>query len=362
MLRVGIIGCGTIAESHADILSGLDNCELISVCDKEILMAKQFADRYNIKNFSADLNTFINASPLDVVHITTPPQAHFDLGMNLIDHGVNLYIEKPFCITYDEAAILLSHARAKGLKVTVGHDHHFSHVEQRFRKLTQSGYLGRPPYHMESYYFYNMSDIRYAAALIKDKDHWVRKIPGQLLHNNINHGICRIAEFFSDDVRTIYAKGFTSDFLKSIDKTDIIDELRVLLIDSNKSTAYFTFSSQLKPTLHAFRIMGSQNGVYLDHRQQMLYKLRGNKYKSYLNFFYPPIKSILEIGSNLNFNLKRFIMADFQMKQGMKTLITAFYDSVSTGKSLPIAYSDILKTKLIMTSIFDQLEVEPRSK
>ena len=151
------------------------------------------------------------------------------------------------------------------------------------------------------------------------------------------------------------AKGHTSEILRSIDESDIIDELRVMLVDKNRSTAYFTFSSQMKPNLHAFRILGTKNGIYLDHHQQMLLKLRGKKYKSYLNMFLPPIQNIIESSSNLNFNLRKFLGMDFHMKKGMKTLIESFYDAIANDKPLPIAYSEILKTKQIMESIFAQL-------
>ena len=48
---------------------------------------------------------------------------------------------------------------------------------------------------MESYYCYDLTDPGYARALLGDKQHWVRQLPGQLLHNIISHGIARIAEF-----------------------------------------------------------------------------------------------------------------------------------------------------------------------
>ena len=59
----------------------------------------------------------------------------------------------------------------------------------------QSGFLGTGPVHMESYYCYELSAAGYSGALLGDKSHWVRKLPGKLLHNIISHGMARIAEF-----------------------------------------------------------------------------------------------------------------------------------------------------------------------
>ena len=48
---------------------------------------------------------------------------------------------------------------------------------------------------MESYYCYDLSEPGYATALLGDQQHWVRRLPGKLLHNIISHGVARIAEF-----------------------------------------------------------------------------------------------------------------------------------------------------------------------
>ena len=127
--------------------------------------------------------------------------------------------------------------------------------------------------HMESVYGYEFDDEQYARALLGDKDHWVRKLPGGLLQNIISHGIGKIVEYLQDGAVTVVAQGFTSSFLKSIGEADIIDELRVIIIDGKGTTAYFTFSSQMCPALHQFRVYGPKNSLIADHEHQTLIKL-----------------------------------------------------------------------------------------
>ena len=114
---------------------------------------------------------------------------------------------------------------------------------------------------MESYYSYDLGDPSYAQALLGDKHHWVCRLPGQLLHNVISHGIARIAEFLTSDDPQVIAYGFVSPVLKGIGETGNLDELRVIIAEEERTTAYFTFSSQLKPSVHEFRIYGSKNGL-----------------------------------------------------------------------------------------------------
>src|SRR5258708_15506743 len=115
------------------------------------------------------------------------------------------------------------------------------------RALIESGYLGEAPVHMESYYGYDLGGQSYARALLGDQQHWVRRLPGKLLHNIISHGIARIAEFLRCDHPHVIAHGFTSPFLNGIGETDIVDELRVMICEEERTTAYFTFSSQMRP-------------------------------------------------------------------------------------------------------------------
>jgi predicted dehydrogenase len=356
MLKIAIVGCGKIADSHASQIQRIKGCEIVAVCDREPLMARQLFDRFPIKQHFSDLTQLLNEAKPDVVHITTPPQGHYDLARLCMEAGCHVYVEKPFTLYEHEAQKLIALANQKNLKITAGHDDQFSHVARRMRALVKTGYLGGGPVHMESYYCYEMSRTGYAGALLGDKQHWVRRLPGKLLQNIISHGIARIAEFLTTESPQVMAYGFISPLLRSLGETEIIDELRVLISEEERTTAYFTFSSQMRPALHQLRIFGPENGLVLDHDHETLIKLRGERRKSYLEKFVPPVDFAWQYLGNLNGNLRTFLKRDFQMKSGMKFLIESFYRSITDGVPLPVPYREILLTARIMDSIFAQLE------
>ncbi len=126
------------------------------------------------------------------------------------------------------------------------------------RTLIQDGYLGGPPVHMESYYGYDLGFGVYAKALLGDQQHWVRKLPGLLLHNIISHGVARIAEYLRTDHPEVYAHGFVSPRLRQLGETEIVDELRVTILEEQRTTAYFTVSSQARPLLNQFHVYGTR--------------------------------------------------------------------------------------------------------
>jgi predicted dehydrogenase len=361
MLKVAIVGCGKIADEHASIIGRLGECEIVGVCDREILMARQLSERFGVKKYFCELKDLLSEARPDVVHITTPPESHFPLARLCLESGCHVYVEKPFTLCEDEARRLLALADQAGLKVTAGHDAQFGHAARRMRELVRKGFLGEGPVHMESYYCYELGRSDYAGALLGDKQHWVRRLPGKLLQNVISHGIARIAELLTTDSPQVMAFGFTSPLLRSRGEDEIIDELRVLICEEERTTAYFTFSSQMRPSLHQLRIYGSKNGLVLDQDQETLIRLRGTRFKSYAEKFIPPVLFAGQYAENLIANARAFWARDFHMKSGMKYLIEGFYRSIVEGTPVPIPYREIILTARVMDAIFAQVGAsEPR--
>lgn len=215
---------------------------------------------------------------------------------------------------------------------------------------------------MESYYGYEIVRSGYAGALLEDKQHWVRKLPGKLLHNIISHGIARISEFLTTDSPEVIAYGFTSPQLRNMGESEIIDELRVIVAEEQRMTAYFTFSSQMRPSLHQFRIYGSRNGLILDQDQETLVRLRGKKFTSYAETFLAPAVMADEYLKGLFTNLRLFAKREFHMKAGMRYLIEAFYRAIVDGAPDPIPSDEILRTARIMDAIFAQISEHSHGK
>lgn len=357
VLKVAIAGCGKIADAHAWAIQRIQGCEIVGVCDREILMARQLADRFPVKRCYNDLADMLSEARPDVVHLTTPAESHHALARTCLEAGCHVYVEKPFTLYAEEAESLIDLANRKQLKVTVGHDDQFSHVARRMRALVQGGWLGGQAVHMESHFCYELGQA-YARALFGDQQHWVRRLPGKLLHNIISHGIARIAEFLTTKSPTVIAHGFVSPLLRGCGETEIIDELRVIISEEQRTTAYFTFSSQMRPSTHQFCVYGPKNGLLLDQDHEILLKLRGAPHKSYLEKFAPPVGFARQYLSNLLVNARLFLANDFHPKAGMKNLIESFYLSITEGAAVPIPYREILLTAEIMDQIFKGLRLQ----
>jgi predicted dehydrogenase len=353
MLKVAVVGCGKVADHHASQIRRVRQASLVACCDAEPLMAKQMADRFGAAAYSS-LDKLLSEVRPDVVHITTPPGSHFPIAMQCLDAGCHVLVEKPFTLNTEEAEELLQSATARNLKVCVNHNFQFTGPALGLRALVADGFLGGPPVHLESYYCYDLSDPNYARAFLSDSGHWVHTLPGGLLQNVISHGIARIAEHMTSDRPQVIAHGFTSPLLRSLGERTLRDELRVVIHDET-TTAYFTFSSQMRPQVFEFRVFGPKNGILLDEKHHVLIKLKGTKYKSYLDMVMPPLESSAQFFANALSNLRSVIAGRLNVLEGMKELIERFYLSILNDRPVPIPYREILLTSRVMEAVFAQL-------
>ncbi len=353
-LKIAIVGCGKIADEHARQIRRIPGATLVAVYDAEPLMAKQMHERFDFVPCFDDLGVMLAQAAPDVVHVTTPPQSHSDVALRCLDAGCHVFVEKPFTMSAAEAIAVLDVATRRGLKVSVDHNLQFTEPALRMRRLVQDGFLGGAPVHLESYYCYDLGDSAYAKAFLSDTSHWVRSLPGGLLQNIISHGIARIAEHMTTDAPTVIAHGFTSPLLRSVGETRIKDELRVLVSDE-ATTAYFTFSSQMRPQVSQLRLFGPRNGLLVDDNHHVLVKLSGRKWKSYLDNFVPPAAMSKDYLANALRNVKGFVSGRLNMNEGMKNLIEAFYRSIAANEPLPISYREIVLTSRIMDAVFEQI-------
>ncbi len=341
-----------------DAIHRVGDCEIVSLCDRELLMAKQLGERFGISGCFSDLKEMLQSTSPDVVHITTPPQSHYPLARQCLESGAHVYLEKPFTITADQAESLVHLAEDRDLKITVGHNYQFTLEMMEMRRLISEGYLGGRPIHLESYWSYDLGDARYATAFLSSRTHWLRQLPGQLFQNIISHGIAKLAEFLDDDIALIAATTHQSPQLSCSGASGLMDELRVLLQDNHGTTAQFCFTTQFKPALNQLRVYGPRNSLMVDILTGTLVRNPGKSYKSYLTYFIPPLKNAREYFRNARVNVINFLRRRLYQDFGMTELIRRFYNSIRRGAPVPISYREIILTAHIMDEIFARIYPE----
>ena len=117
MLKLGIIGAGTIFQNQILVLAECtDKYKVVSVLDcdeRALLRAKETLTNLEMAqgvDFCASLQQFLTCD-MDAVLIATPPKTHFQLGLECLKAGKNVFMEKPAAHSMEELEILYGQAQ-----------------------------------------------------------------------------------------------------------------------------------------------------------------------------------------------------------------------------------------------------------
>ena len=140
MYKVGLIGCGNIAETYFRSQIYFNNIKIISCADINVEAAKKCANQYNIHSMLAD--DMLANDDIDIILNLTPPQVHYDVIKKTLLAGKHSYCEKPLSIKFEQGEELVSLAKENNLYLGNAPDTFLGAGGQLSRQLIDSGNLG----------------------------------------------------------------------------------------------------------------------------------------------------------------------------------------------------------------------------
>ena len=119
--RVAILGCRSRGTSAAKAYHAHPRTEIVALCDLVQERLETLGDIVNVSTHFTDLDEMIRQTDPDIVAIPTATEAHYPLCMRVLEHGVNIEVEKPLCIDLVQADEVLAKAKEKNARVAVHH-------------------------------------------------------------------------------------------------------------------------------------------------------------------------------------------------------------------------------------------------
>src|SRR5579884_2226624 len=162
-LRVGVIGCGGISNSHLQQgLSKFEDIELAAFCDIIPERAEKHAAKYGGKAYD-DAGKMLESIQLDAAFIFIPPYAHTAPERACLAAGVPFEVEKPLGLNPDDLRKMAAEVEASGLITSTGFMTRYRKSVNQVRDLLQSdpairldgAWVGGPPLVKEGDYFAN---------------------------------------------------------------------------------------------------------------------------------------------------------------------------------------------------------------
>ncbi len=141
-LRAGIVGCGGISRSHAAAYDGLDNIQLIAVCDINTNALKNRADEFNVQNRYTDYTKMFSQEDLDIVSVCTHAPLHAPITIAAAENGVHVLCEKPLSVDLATADQMLKACNNAQVHLAVSHQFRFTPLFRHAKNLVESGKIG----------------------------------------------------------------------------------------------------------------------------------------------------------------------------------------------------------------------------
>ena len=144
-LRVGIIGTGWIAEAHIESYKRMKDVKVVAMADLIPGKAEKFAKRYGIENcnFYPDHKSMLDNEQLDAVSVCTYNTQHAPCTIYALEKGVNVLLEKPMCVTTEEAVEIMRAEKKSGKVLSIGFQPRFDDNMKMIKKIVDSGVLGK---------------------------------------------------------------------------------------------------------------------------------------------------------------------------------------------------------------------------
>jgi predicted dehydrogenase len=142
-LKFGVIGAGSIAQIvHLPILSKMDDIELTAICDIDDKKISGLSEKFNIPHWYSLIDNMIKQEKLDAVHICTPSVFHYPMSYLALKNGINVFVEKPISLSYEEANKLNRLAEKNNLTVMVGMQNRFRDDVEILKEFIDKDELG----------------------------------------------------------------------------------------------------------------------------------------------------------------------------------------------------------------------------
>ena len=147
-LKVGIIGTGWIAEYHLIAYKNMPDVEVVAGADLIEGKAKKFFEDNGVEGVRCYLShkEMLDHEELDAVSVCTYNATHAECSIYALKKGVNVLLEKPMCVTLDEALEIMKAEKESKKVLSIGFQPRFDENMKMIRKIVESGELGEVYY------------------------------------------------------------------------------------------------------------------------------------------------------------------------------------------------------------------------
>ncbi len=343
-LKVGIVGCGTIANiRHIPAFIKLNNEVTVqAVCDKNESLARVTSQKYQVPRAYSDLSQMLSKEKLDIIDICTPPQIHTPLTIDALENGCHVILEKPMALKTTDCDEMVNAARKNNLKLCVIHNQLFYPPVVEARRLVAKGAIGD---FIGMRIF--MSDPR--DEMIMREDYWIHKLPGGVIGETGPHPVYKSIAFIGN---IINADIFASCRLEH--PWAPFDEFRIELEgEKGYSSIVISYSSNRRAS--TVDLLGTEGSLHLDLLSMLLFRQGRNESMAPASLARHALGTACRITGGVIGNAIKVLTGRGEF-YGHDTIISHFIDSVLNDSKPPITGEEGRETTRVLEMVVAKLQ------
>ena len=202
-LRFAILGCGRIAQRHAEHI--VKQASLSAVCDVNEERRNELAKKFNCKAYSSIEELLLAEKELDLVAVCTPNGMHAEHSIRCLEAGIHVLCEKPMAINVLDCERMIAAADKAAKHLIIVKQNRFNTPIAELKKILDEGRLGKI-INVQLNCFWNRNDFYYTSSDWKG----TKKLDGGTLFTQFSHFI-DLLYWMLGDIKNIHA--FTKNFM-----------------------------------------------------------------------------------------------------------------------------------------------------
>lgn len=141
-MKIGILGCGVMAETFADTLRQMGEAECCAAASRTLKRAEEFAGKYGFKKAYGSYEELCADPEVELIYIATPHSSHFDNMKLCIRHKKPVLCEKSFTVNAREAEQIREYAEQEQVFVAEAIWTRYMPSRNMIQEIIDSGIIG----------------------------------------------------------------------------------------------------------------------------------------------------------------------------------------------------------------------------
>ena len=142
MVKVGIIGCGKIAQvRHIPEYLDNPNAKLTGLYDLNLQRAKELAEKYDCKSYES-VEEMLTDPEIDAVSVCVANHVHAEITIAALKAGKHVLCEKPMATKLKDCQMMVDTAEQMSKKLMIGQNQRFAKAHAEAKKLIERGDIG----------------------------------------------------------------------------------------------------------------------------------------------------------------------------------------------------------------------------